>query len=602
MSVKEEGTATAVVRKKSVRNIVVVALACALWLPTTSAIAVDNATASNGEIVIDAGAGSSDVDDAVDSDGSGDTGSAGEILIDNEMSDNDGVSEGDSTALPNPSPTPPLDGSTPMESELDTSEDPGKVTTGDSELTTGSTDATTGSAEVLATEIVEFKDKRLEACVTDALKIDVGKQITKDDLRRLTEFSCELSENSDIAPLAYATNLKRLNLHNSKISDISALKKLVTLESLDVSGNRISDFSALKSLTKLVHVKIGSQKPSGSLLTNRWVDVGGRWYYLNSQGQMAIGWGKIGATWYYFDSEAAMSTGWLHLGKTWYYLDASGAMATGWAKVGGAWYYMDSTGVMSTGWAAVGGKWYYFDSNGTMVTGWLARGGTWYYLNSTGAMTTGWTKVGGTWYFMNPSGAMVTGWLARGGTWYYLRPNGAMVTGWLQQGNVWYYLKSNGAMATGRHTINGVAYTFNSSGIWLSDQIPLFVYGTLRTGEEAEFVISGYVQQKIVTRASAVDLWITWDNRGSWPWIMPGTYGTTGEALSFAPQQASQAIARADNWEGYIPGGNVNTMNYTREVISSGQGYVYAYVATPHRQAFIRAYGTRVIHGDFTRF
>ena len=547
MSIKEERAAVAVTRKKRMRNVVVLAMTCALWLPPASAIAADNATVSNGE-----------------------------ISIDSEAPDNDGVSEGDSTALPNPSPapsatptptpTPTLDGSTSIEPES----------------TTDITDATTGSTEVVATDIVEFKDKGLEACVADALKIDVGKPITKDDLRRLTEFSCELTENPDISPLAYATNLKRLTLRNSKISDISALKKLVALESLDVSGNRISDFAALKSLTKLIHVKIGSQKPSGSLLTNRWVDVGGRWYYLNSKGQMATEWGKVGATWYHFDSEGTMSTGWLHLGKTWYYLDASGAMATGWAAVGGKWYYLDSTGAMATGWAAVGGKWY--------------------YLDSTGAMATGWTKVGGTWYFMNSSGAMTTGWLARGGTWYYLRPNGAMVTGWLQQGNVWYYLNSTGAMVTGRHTINGVTYTFNSSGIWLSDQIPLFVYGTLRTGEEAEFVISGYVQQKIVTRASAVDLWITWDNRGSWPWIMPGTYGTTGEALSFAPQQASQAIARADNWEGYVPGGNINTMNYTREVISSGQGYVYAYVATPHRQTFIRAYGTRVINGDFTRF
>lgn len=531
MSIKEERAAAAVDRKKRMRNVVALALTCVLWLPTASATAVDSETVSNDE-----------------------------ILIDSAAPDNDGVSEGDSTALPNPSPTPTLDVSTSIEPELTTGST--DAPTGSTDATTGSTDATTGSTGVAAIDIVEFKDKGLEACVADALKIDVGKPITKDDLRRLTEFSCELTEHPDISPLAYATNLKRLTLRNSNISDISALKKLVALESLDVSGNRISDFAALKSLTKLVHVKIGSQKPSGSVLTNRWVDVGGRWYYLNSQGQMATDWGKVGATWYHFDSEGAMSTGWLRLGKTWYYLDATGAMATGWAAVGGKWYYLDSTG----------------------------------------AMATGWTKVGGTWFFMNSSGAMATGWLARGGTWYYLRPNGAMVTGWLQQGNVWYYLNSTGAMVTGRHTINGVTYTFNSSGIWLSDQIPLFVYGTLRTGEEAEFVISGYVKQKIVTRASAVDLWITWDSRGSWPWIMPGTYGTTGEALSFAPQQASQAIARADNWEGYVPGGNINTMNYTREVISSGQGYVYAYVATPHRQTFIRAYGTRVINGDFTRF
>ena len=138
----------------------------------------------------------------------------------------------------------------------------------------------------------------------------------------------------------------------------------------------------------------------------------------------------------------------------------------------------------------------------------------------------------------------------------------------------------------------------------IGEQIPLFVYGTLRTGQEAEFVLSNYTRSKVTTRSPEVDLWVTPDPRdGSrWPWIMPGSYGTTGEALYFYQNVASQALARADSWEGYTPGGNPNAMNYTREVISSNQGRVYGYVATPHRQAYIRANGVRVISGDFNRF
>lgn len=138
----------------------------------------------------------------------------------------------------------------------------------------------------------------------------------------------------------------------------------------------------------------------------------------------------------------------------------------------------------------------------------------------------------------------------------------------------------------------------------IGEQIPLFVYGTLRTGQEAEFVLTNFTRSKVTTRSPEVDLWVTPDPRdGSrWPWIMPGSNGTTGEVLYFYQNVASQALARADSWEGYTPGGNLNAMNYTREVISSNQGSVYGYVATPHRQAYIRANGVRVLSGDFNRF
>lgn len=576
MFVKEQDPATTISRKKSLRRLVGGILVCALWLPSAAAVAIDAEPAPSDVIIVEPH------DSSVPGDQSPieidvEPAPGDESSVETEDGGDDAVVVPGPTAVPSPTTIPSTDSTTDV-------------------------DVAEPSVETAAKEIVEFNDEKLKACVASALAVGIDADISKADLRKVTELSCELSKKPDIEPLKYATNLKRLDLNNNKISDISVLEALVKLTWLDISGNQISDFSALKALTKLEYVKIDSQKPSGSLLKDRWVDAGGTWYYLNSKGKTATAWALIGGKWYYFNAQGAMQTNWVKVGSSWYYLDTSGAMATGWAKIDKKWYYLDASGAMKTGWLSQGKTWYYFNSSGSMVTGWANVGGTWYHFTTGGAMATGWEKVSGSWYYFNASGAMATGWLAKGGTWYYLRPSGAMATGWLQQGNVWYYFKSSGAMATGRQTIGGVTYYFNSSGIWLSDQIPLFVYGTLRTGEEAEFVISGYVRNKVVTRASAVDLWITWDNRGSWPWIMPGTYGTTGEALSFAPQQASQALARADSWEGYVPGGNINHMNYTRELISSGHGYVYAYVATPHRQTFIRAYGTRVIHGDFTRF
>ena len=40
-----------------------------------------------------------------------------------------------------------------------------------------------------------------------------------------------------------------------------------------------------------------------------------------------------------------MVTGWLDLDGRWFYLNSSGAMATGWLNLGGTWYYLDANGV-----------------------------------------------------------------------------------------------------------------------------------------------------------------------------------------------------------------------------------------------------------------
>lgn len=62
-------------------------------------------------------------------------------------------------------------------------------------------------------------------------------------------------------------------------------------------------------------------------------------------------------------------------------------MATGWLNYGGCWYYLGSDGAKRTGWQWVGGNWYYLDSQGKVQTGWIKDwNGKYYYLNTYGAM------------------------------------------------------------------------------------------------------------------------------------------------------------------------------------------------------------------------
>ncbi|MGJ9528718.1 gamma-glutamylcyclotransferase [Actinotignum sp. GS-2025a] len=130
---------------------------------------------------------------------------------------------------------------------------------------------------------------------------------------------------------------------------------------------------------------------------------------------------------------------------------------------------------------------------------------------------------------------------------------------------------------------------------------PIMMYGTLRQGEEAAFVANGYTSLRI-TRAPELELWITGPRWNPWPWALPGTRGLEGDLLTYGPWNYQEKIAQMDDWEGFIPGGDRNRMNYTRELVGTNDGLAWLYLSTPWRQDFARRYGYVVPHGDFHRF
>lgn len=244
---------------------------------------------------------------------------------------------------------------------------------------------------------------------------------------------------------------------------------------------------------------------------DKWIqDSDGRYSYLNSNGELAIGWVCYENKWYYLDDSGCLKTGWINDGDSCYYTDSSGAMVTGVQTINGAEYYFSSSGIMVTStwvnnkyygadgkwipdyknqnwqkdnigwwyqrsdgswpasqWELIDGSWYYFNSNGYMCTGWLLQGGTWYYLKSSGAMVTGMQKIGNYWYYFNSSGAMQTGWVKYSNSWYYFGSNGSMYgQGWHLIDGKWYYMYASGAMAA--NTWIG-SYYVGSSGAWIKD-------------------------------------------------------------------------------------------------------------------------------------
>ncbi len=159
---------------------------------------------------------------------------------------------------------------------------------------------------------------------------------------------------------------------------------------------------------------------SNGRMATSFTDVGGTKYYFNPKagedfGNMLTGWQKINNKWYYFSPTAQgntargfMKTSWLNNGGNWYYLYSDGTMATGFINLNGAYYYLNNSGAMVSGWQKIDGSWYYFNQPrdggiyGLMSKGWKKINGKWYYFyESNGKMAQN-TWIGG--YHVNSNG------------------------------------------------------------------------------------------------------------------------------------------------------------------------------------------------------
>ena len=80
---------------------------------------------------------------------------------------------------------------------------------------------------------------------------------------------------------------------------------------------------------------------------------------------MSTGWIKDDSHWYYLKTSGEMQTGWLKENGTWYYLESSGAMKSSqWFQVGGKSYYVNASGVLAVNTIVDG---YRVDSNGARI-------------------------------------------------------------------------------------------------------------------------------------------------------------------------------------------------------------------------------------------
>lgn len=188
-------------------------------------------------------------------------------------------------------------------------------------------------------------------------------------------------------------------------------------------------------------------------------------------------WRTINGKHYYYKNYVMQKNTWIHDGNGWYFMNSDGEPAVGWLNQNGISYYLDqTTGKMAQGWLLKEDGWRYFDLNGAMQTGWVMDQGTWYHLRADGIMSKGLIEDNGSYYFLRDSGAMATGWRMLGDSWYYFGGDGAMKTGWIGDDRAWYYLNpENGKMyANTQITVNNITYNVDENGVCheLTPEVP----------------------------------------------------------------------------------------------------------------------------------
>lgn len=207
--------------------------------------------------------------------------------------------------------------------------------------------------------------------------------------------------------------------------------------------------------------------------------VGGKTYYIKSNGQKAKGFLTLNGKKYYFNEKTGVQLkGWMKDSKGQkirYFTSGKGCMVTGFLtdSAGNTRYFNPKTGLMVRGWMtdSSGYKYYFSKGAGVMAKGWLkdSKGQKRYFNKTTGRMLTGWGKSGSNYrYFKKDTGVMLTGLQKVGSYYFYFDKSSGYryQKGWLTLSSKKYYFdKKNGRAKTGWLTLSGKKYYFSSAGV-----------------------------------------------------------------------------------------------------------------------------------------
>ena len=296
------------------------------------------------------------------------------------------------------------------------------------------------------------------------------------------------------------------------------------------------------------------QKDSGQLISNRyWSDDEGNWYYSDKDGRLLIGAQTVDfVNVYFYDDGVQVKGDFAPNGH--YYDKDSGALVTNrYVEKDGKWYYVNDKGDKLIGAQTIDGVEVYFDKDGVQAKGIFANADHFYNKDTGAAVRDQIVEVDGKRYYVGPDGRKVysgthivhgeevnlivgDGHQAFGEFTYYADSgdyigfDGKKVTkaGFVKtKDNHWYYLDGKENKLVSVQVIDGELYYFG---------LPTrkYYYGMQSRGE----LIYAYYSDTIpnsshiyyldeATGAALKNQYHEWE--GSWYYFGPNWYALTGE-------------------------------------------------------------------------
>ena len=296
------------------------------------------------------------------------------------------------------------------------------------------------------------------------------------------------------------------------------------------------------------------QKDSGQLISNRyWSDDEGNWYYSDKDGRLLIGAQTVDfVNVYFYDDGVQVKGDFAPNGH--YYDKDSGALVTNrYVEKDGKWYYVNDKGDKLIGAQTIDGVEVYFDKDGVQAKGIFANADHFYDKDTGAAVRDQIVEVDGKRYYVGPDGRKVYSgthivhgeevnlivgdghqafgeFTGHGDSGDYIGFDGKKVTkaGFVRtKDNHWYYLDGKGGKLVSVQVIDGELYYFG---------LPTrkYYYGMQSRGE----LIYAYYSDTIpnsshiyyldeATGAALKNQYHEWE--GSWYYFGPNWYALTGE-------------------------------------------------------------------------
>ena len=253
-------------------------------------------------------------------------------------------------------------------------------------------------------------------------------------------------------------------------------------------------------------------KDSGTLVTNRFVTVNDKTYFIGADSKAIKGATVIDNIEYFFDEKTGAQVKGNFASNKKYYNSTTGALVTNsYVQVDNDWYYVDAQGKRLEGPQTVDGIQVFFNDSGKQAKGVFGNDGYYYDKNSGAKIDLGtnrYVQVNDNWYYVNAEGKILKGDQIIDGVQvnfnsyngiqtkgefvdsngrviseknyntyetpskFYDKDSGALVKNqYFNNNGKWYYADAEGNILKGSQTIDGVHVYFDSYGVQAKDAI-----------------------------------------------------------------------------------------------------------------------------------